>query len=294
MARLTFHRHADVDAFLAAGGRFLEAREAEHNLILGVAGQVRSMPGLFTDGAPSFATVHDADGRVVAATLRTPPWNQVLSRVEDPDAVDLLADGLRDEALPGLVGPKAEAARFVARWVTLTGQRSQLEMAERVFRLDRVVPPSRPAAGSWRLAEPGDRALLVDWFVAFHDEATPEAPVPDDVGAMVDRYIAQAHRALYVWVDANRVVCMVGAGGETAHGIRIGPVYTPSELRERGYASSLTAAASQDQLDRGRAFVTLFTDLANPTSNKIYQAIGYRPICDVDMYRLGGPPPGGS
>jgi uncharacterized protein len=287
MARLAFQRHGDAAAFLAAAGEFLGAREAEHNLILGVAGQVRTMPGLFTEGAPSFATVHDGDGQVVAATLRTPPWNQVLSRIDNPDAVDFLADGLRDEALPGLVGPRDEAARFVARWVTLTGQRSRLEMAERVFRLDRVARPALPAAGSWRLAEPGDRDLLVDWFVAFQHEATPEAPVPDDVGALVDRYIAQTHRTLYVWVDANRVVCVVGAGGETPNGVRIGPVYTPPELRGRGYASSLTAAASQDQLDRGRAFVTLFTDLANPTSNKIYQAIGYRPICDVDMYRFG-------
>ena len=52
----------------------------------------------------------------------------------------------------------------------------------------------------------------------------------------------------------------------------------------------MTAAASQDQLDRGRRFVFLFTDLANPTSNKIYQAIGYEPVCDVDMYRFEAGP----
>jgi predicted GNAT family acetyltransferase len=86
---------------------------------------------------------------------------------------------------------------------------------------------------------------------------------------------------------------MVGAGGETPNGIRIGPVYTPPQRRSRGYATSLTAAASADQLGRGRRFVFLFTDLANPTSNKIYQAIGYRPVCDVDMYRFtSGQAPG--
>ena len=65
--------------------------------------------------------------------------------------------------------------------------------------------------------------------------------------------------------------------------MRVGPVYTPPELRGRGYATTLTAAVSQDQLDQGRRFVTLFTDLANPTSNRIYQAIGYRPVRDVDV-----------
>jgi predicted GNAT family acetyltransferase len=81
-------------------------------------------------------------------------------------------------------------------------------------------------------------------------------------------------------------VSLAAARGETPNGIRIGPVYTPPEHRGHGYASAVTAAASQDQLDRGRHFVFLFTDLSNPTSNKIYQAIGYERVCDVDMYRF--------
>jgi predicted GNAT family acetyltransferase len=123
--------------------------------------------------------------------------------------------------------------------------------------------------------------------VAFSTEALPEAaPLPDPI-ATAERWVARVGRIGYVWEDAGDVVALVGAGGETPHGIRIGPVYTPPELRGRGYASSLTAAASQDQLDRGRQFVFLFTDLANPTSNKIYQAIGYEAVCDVDQYRFG-------
>ncbi len=118
-------------------------------------------------------------------------------------------------------------------------------------------------------------------------EAVPEAPPNPDPGAVADRWVAQVGRIGYVWEDDGSVVSLVGAGGETPHGIRIGPVYTPPERRSRGYASSLTAAASQDQLDRGRQFVFLFTDLANPTSNKIYRAIGYEPVCDVDQYRFG-------
>jgi uncharacterized protein len=102
-----------------------------------------------------------------------------------------------------------------------------------------------------------------------------------------DRWIAGQYRRIYLWEDDDEVVSLVGAGGATPHGIRIGPVYTPPERRGRGYGSSLTAAAASDQLDRGRRFVFLFTDLANPTSNKIYRAIGYEPVCDVDMWRFG-------
>ncbi|MCA1588626.1 MAG: GNAT family N-acetyltransferase [Chloroflexi bacterium] len=114
--------------------------------------------------------------------------------------------------------------------------------------------------------------------------AVPHSPPLPDPDAAAGRWIEGKIRTGYVWEDEGEVVSLVGTGGETPNGIRIGPVYTPPERRGRGYASSLTAAASQDQLERGRRFVFLFTDLSNPTSNKIYQAIGYRPVCDVDQY----------
>ena len=284
---LTVRRHDTVDAFLGAAGAFLVAREAEHCLILGVASQVRDQPEIFTEGPPSFATVHATDGGIVAATLRTPPRNQVLSQVDAPDAVDALVELLRSEPLPGVIGSPDAAARVAERWTAATGASARRLMAERIFRLERVVPPARLASGSWRLARAGDRDLLMDWLVAFHDEATPESPALNDVGVVVDRWIARRHRRLYLWEDGGRVVSLAGVGGETPNGIRIGPVYTPPELRGRGYASAVTAAASQDQLDAGRRFCFLFTDLANPTSNRIYRAVGYQPVCDVDMYAFG-------
>ena len=66
-------------------------------------------------------------------------------------------------------------------------------------------------------------------------------------------------------------------------------MYTPPERRRRGYASALVAALSQEQLDAGKEFCFLYTDLANPTSNKIYQDIGYEPVADVDEYRFTTP-----
>ncbi len=57
-----------------------------------------------------------------------------------------------------------------------------------------------------------------------------------------------------------------------------------TKYRRQGYASSCVAALSQTLLDQGRKYCFLFTDLANPTSNHIYQAIGYQPICDMNEY----------
>ena len=280
---LTFDRLDDAATFLERAGDFLVAREAEHNLMLGIAAQVRSTPDFF-GGEPNFGVVTDGAEQVVAATLRTPPFNQVLSEVDDPAAIDLLADALATEPLlPGVSGPKEVVARFAERWSALTGRRSWLDLAERIFRLDRVIPPARPAQGSWRLAEAPDRELVATWLRAFTDEATPGQPAPVDPLEMADRWIARRYRTLYLWEDEGRTVSMVGAGGETPNGVRIGPVYTPPDLRGRGYATTLTATTTQDQLDRGRRFVTLFTDRANPTSNKIYQSIGYVAVRDVDV-----------
>jgi predicted GNAT family acetyltransferase len=284
------HRLNDVEAFLSRAGAFLEEREAEHNLLFGICASIRVTPELY-DGPPGFWVVTDGDSRVLAASLRTPPYNQVLSEVDDPAVPDALADALADEPLPGVLGPSEAAARFVRRWTAITGTRARRLLAERIFSLDRVVPPARPAPGTWRLASAREREQVADWLVAFVTEAMPEdPPLPDPLGA-ADRWIAGIGRTLYLWEDDGAVVSLVGAGGETPHGIRIGPVYTPPEARGRGYATALTAAASQDQLDRGRRFCFLFTDLANPTSNRIYQEIGYRPVRDVDLYRFEPPEP---
>ena len=280
------HRLDDVSAFLDRARTFLGAREAEHNLIFGICSNVQLQPALFANEPPTFAVVTDDAGAVIAATLRTPPLPQVLSMIDDLAAVDLLVDAL-EAPLPGVLGPTAAAERFASGWSGRTGQPARLGLAERIFRLGRVRPP-RPTDGSWRLAEARDRDRLMEWIEAFRLEAVPEDPPPADLGAVADRWIARIGRTTYLWEDdTGRVVSLVGASGETPHGIRIAPVYTPPERRGRGYASNLTAAASQNQLDLGRRFCFLFTDLANPTSNKIYRQIGYEPVCDVNLYRFG-------
>lgn len=280
---LTVSRTQTVDEFLGHAGAFLAEREAEHNLLFGICSSIQKSPEIF-DAPPRFAVVTDDGGTVKAAALQTPPFNLVLSTIEDQAATDALVEALRDDALPGVLGPRDAAARFAARWAANTGRAAWVEVAERIFRLDRVQPPQHPARGGWRIAEERDRATIARWLVAFRDEATPGSPPFADPEATADRWIARVARIGYFWEDEGEVVSMVGVGGETPNGIRIGPVYTPPEKRGNGYASSLTAAASQDQLDRGRRFVFLFTDLSNPTSNKIYQAIGYQPVCDVDQY----------
>jgi predicted GNAT family acetyltransferase len=145
----------------------------------------------------------------------------------------------------------------------------------RAFELRAVVPP-RPTPGIVRAAMEDDLLLVQSWLEAFDREAFPNEagyrPVETTRAYILDG-------ATYLWVDGEPV-CVVGLTRALPHGRTVAPVYTPPEFRNRGYAGACTAAVSQMLLDGGCDYVTLFTDLANPTSNSIYQKIGYRPVCD--------------
>jgi predicted GNAT family acetyltransferase len=275
-------RASSVAGFLDLAGKFLEAREAEHNLIFGICSNIEADPAQF-EGAPYLATVLHGD-RVVGAAIRTPPWRLVLSVMDHPGAAHRLVDDLAGEALPGVVGPSMSAEHFAEGWTRVTGAPSRITTHERAFQLRKVIPP-RPAPGKMVRAGPAHKDLLADWVRAFHEEAMRTGP-QQDWQRMAERWIQGIGRTAWLWVDKGRVVSLTGVGGLTPHGIRVGPVYTPPEDRARGYASNLVAQVSQLQLDAGRQFVFLFTDLANPTSNKIYQDIGYEPVIDIDEYEF--------
>lgn len=274
-------RFESIEAFLGLAGPFLGAREAEHNLIFGICSNVQANPGLYGEAPPYLATVLHGSN-VVAAAVRTPPWRLVLSEIDHPTAVQLLAADLEGERLPGVQGPAGVAASFAKAWTRRTGTPARALRNLRVFRLTKVQPPVL-APGHMADASAADRDLVARWLRAFHDEALSDNP-EQDYDDMAERWIAGQGRRLVLWIDGGRPVSLTGIGGRTPNGIRIGPVYTPPELRGRGYASNLVAEASQAELDAGRRFVFLFTDLANPTANRIYQAIGYEPVGDVDEF----------
>jgi hypothetical protein len=280
-------RATSVAAFMDVAGEFLEAREAEHNLIFGICSTIQADPSQY-DAPPYLAAVVHGD-RVVGAAIRTPPWRLILSLMDHPGAVHRLVDDLAvDPAgrdLPGVVGPAESSGAFAEAWAREAGVRTRLARHERSFRLRSVKSP-RPAPGEMVRAEPSHRKVMIDWLKAFNDEALPGGP-DQDWERMADRNIAGRGRQIFFWVDRGSPASIAGVGGLTPHGIRVGPVYTPPELRGRGYASNLVAGVSQLQLDAGRDFVFLLTDLANPTANKIYQAIGYEPVNDVDAHDFG-------
>jgi predicted GNAT family acetyltransferase len=152
----------------------------------------------------------------------------------------------------------------------------------RLYRLDKLIPPDPAPSGHARLAEPADRELLIAWYELFGAEVGEEHA---GVSTVVDDRIG--HGGLVLWEDGGVPVAMAGCNRPQAGAVRIGPVFTPIELRRRGYAGAVTADVSRRALAQG-ANVILFTDLANPTSNAIYQRLGYRPVEDRVVISLAG------
>jgi RimJ/RimL family protein N-acetyltransferase len=270
---LTVRRHGDAASFLARAEDWLLAREAEHNLILGIAYALRSDPRTY-DGPVYLATV-ESGGIVVGCGWRTPPFKFGITRMPDggPGALAIDAAEVVD-TIPAVLGAEPEAVAFAEAWRRLRGGgAAHICQRNRIYQLDRVVPPARPAPGFLREAEEVDEPLLASWMTQF----AQETGVHSRPGAAA-RWIAR--RRAFVWEDGEPV-SLAAVVATTPHGVRIGGVFTPPALRGRGYASACVAELSGRMLAAGRRFCFLYTDLANPTSNAIYVRIGYRPVCDV-------------
>lgn len=279
-------RFSDVEAFYARVAPYLLPREAEHNLTFGLLGTIRHDSTRFPQAV--FALVEADDGAVQLVALQTnPERNLILSLAQNLDALAPLAESLHAHGLhlPGVTGPNDESAIFAEAWTKLTGQVAHLDTPMRTFKLDAVTPVSG-VPGHMRRPVAADRARIIEWELAFRAEAFPELePNPEDAARAVDYRLNSDIGGIVLWDDNGAVSC-VGYGGPTPHGIRIGPVYTPPEYRKRGYASACVAQLSQQLLNTGHEFCFLFTDLRNPTSNHIYQQIGYRAVCDFSEYHF--------
>jgi predicted GNAT family acetyltransferase len=282
MTGMEVERPKDAGEFLERAGAFLLAREAVHNLPLGLCSRLRTHPLLYGE-KPYFAVAVEGDD-VVAAAMRTPPHNLILTAVDDLAALEPLADDAAAAfgSLPGVGGPREPVGRFAEIWETRTGAKAEVSMRMRIYEAEEARPP-QGVPGRMRAYEDRDRALVIGWMDAFVDEAMSEPP-PETSQEWLERRLDDPDSGILIWEVDGESVSMGGYGGSTPNGARIGPIYTPPELRRRGYASALTADLTQMLLYRGSRFCFLFTDLANPTSNSIYQQIGYRPVADVDQW----------
>ena len=264
----------DPSRVLERAGSHLSSDPVLHNLIMTVLKARVAHP------EPGRYWMVEADGAVTGVVLQSPlTFFATCTPMADAHAtaaVDAIVDGGTE--LPGIIGEAGTAARFAGHWTERTGQPAEPVQGQRIYALD-APAPARPTPGTHRPAEETDRRLLVEWMNAFGAET---AEGPGGAEEVVERRLANGD--LWLWED-DGPASLAGIHAPVVGVCRVGPVYTPRRLRGRGYASALVTAVSAAAVGAGHRCM-LYTDLANPVSNSIYRAIGYRAVAEALRYRF--------
>jgi hypothetical protein len=286
----------DPAEFLDVAGVHLAEQPVLSTVMASVASRIRDQleAGVpWTAGVPCwFATFVDG-GQVVSSAMRTAPFGEYpayLMPMSDDCAV-LLARTLldRDEPVLGANGALPAVQVFCEEMARATGKRATVGQHTRLFELGELKAPPE-VNGRLRPARTDEQDVVTAWYHAFMADADEQAgrapgssphesPEPDEMRRRIER------GRIFVW-EVEGVPVHVTAATDPAFGVsRIGPVYTPGEHRGRGYASRAVYEVSKGLLESG-ARACLFTDQANPTSNRIYEALGYERLADMANLRV--------
>jgi ribosomal protein S18 acetylase RimI-like enzyme len=263
----------DAGEYLARVGVFLRQRPVEHSVLLSVAaGRVGTVGA--TGGPDLWLWVED-DDEVVATAQHTPPHGAYLS-TGPGEAIRMLTTTfwhLRP-GLPGVAGLEPAPQEFATQWSQLGGPQATPAMRMSLYAADEVtIPPGIP--GRLRLATHGDASVLQGWARKFFAESGATSTGNDEIRPRIDAGL------LVVWEADGAVVSMAATTVAQGGVSRVHFVYTPPERRKRGFASACVATLTAGELATPGRTCMLYTDLANPTSNSIYQAVGYHRVGDA-------------
>jgi len=276
---------ADSNAaqFLKEAGELLYQNEPSNSLLLGLGEGV--LAAATPPKNPPLLLRVVEDGHTRTAALQTPPNNLVLTFANEAD-LRLLAEYVLNKRIsfPGVVGPAFEAETFAKIWAQLSGCVATLGMAQKIYKIEKVILPS--VAGELRLAQSNNLELIAQWCFEFARESLP----PFEHHSLDVWRSATANKIekqqVFVWLVQGQPVSMAHAARPTRNGVSIRGVYTPPAFRKSGFASAVVAHLSHKMLAGGKKFCVLYTDLLNPTSNKIYQNIGYKEVSDSKHFQF--------
>lgn len=287
--RLDFY--TDPGEFLAVAARYLATDPVVSTVVTTVSHRLLAQQA---DGGALphhcwWLVVKDGSGAIVGVGMRTaqcPPYPPYLLPMPD-DAARALALALheRGEEVLAANGALPAVEIFISELNRLGGGQTRVDQRLRLHELGALIFPER-VPGRLEAAGVNDVELVMKWFDAFAGDADEQAGRPRGTsmheipgrGELLGRLRTGR---LWFWVDdAGERVHLTGASAPAFGVARVGPVYTPPAQRGRGWASNAVAEVSRRLQGEG-ARVCLFTDLANPVSNRVYLALGYRPVVDV-------------
>ncbi len=278
---MTVATFTDARTFLDVAAPFLAVDAISTNVIAVVTERLAA-----ADPAPAETTrwfIVSVDDQATGAAMANAPWNLFVSAMQ-PGAAGRLASTVADRGLsiPGVTGEAATVAEFVAAWTETTGRPARRAGGRHVYVLDDLDEPD-DIDGAARRFDDDEVPLVADWLTAFHDEAVADDP-DVDTRDVAEQRIGQGE--MWAWTVAEQPVALAACSAPTVGVARVGPVYTPPGRRRHGYGAAVTAAATRSAFDAGATRVMLYADVDNPTSNGIYQRLGFRFDHDAEQYQF--------
>jgi len=281
---MIIYSYNQVKSFLAVMQEILEENETANCLMLGALQQY--VDNQNADQSTLYLrTAHDMNG-LIAAAVRTWPHGLLLYHDQKnyQDAYGMIATDLYNNGHnpPGVFAPREDAQQFAHTWAVLSGMKTDIEVRERLYECSNVRYAPQ-ISGQMREPTRDELPMLVEWAEAMQMECSVPNADPN-VKQRIEKS-AQSH-SIFVWADGSQAVTMAIKTRPIRHTVSISGVYTPPALRKRGYASAVVSTLTQRLLEAGYKTCNLFADLGNPTSNAIYQRIGYIPVIDYDYHRF--------
>ncbi|KUN94930.1 GNAT family N-acetyltransferase [Streptomyces caeruleatus] len=278
-----WHLAQDVDDFLARAGGFLRSRPGMHVMPLTWAERVRTRGAeAFGSEAPVYGVLEEA-GEVRAAFYRLSPRALCVTPLT-PEQADGLAAHLSalGHSLPAVSADHGTATAFAEAWQRHTGVTPKLrDIRLRLYRLGTLTPPDPMPAGRGRVLGEEDLDQVMFWCSEFAKAVGEDITI--DAESWAGTRYADKRYTLWETPDGTPV-SIAGMNPLIGGQIQVDIVYTPAHLRGRGYAAAAAAEVSRAALAAGAKEVVLFADLANPTSNALYQRLGYRTLTDWAAY----------
>lgn len=204
--------------------------------------------------------------------------NLIVAPLKKAEHAKLLFDAAQGSghAFTGVIGD-LQTANLYRAWFEGAGKKTETMMAQGLYRCTKTILPKIPTDIKFRVAAPNDREKVAEWIKAFHEEAVPHDPPVNGLEVADTRIAANM---IYVIEKDGELLSMAAWSRDIGTSCAVNLVYTPKDKREKGYASIVTGLLTQNLLENGKQETCLFTDMANPTSNRIYQKIGYEFVCD--------------
>ena len=275
-------KYEDLLQFKEEVTGFLEQDEAVNNLPLGVLKSAEKTPLLMA--------VVRKDEEIVWAMLQTQPDKIIFSKAASfsHDELRLIAEQMHHEfeSIPGLIGDRKLIVELSGYLSKLRDVTATVEMNQGIYKLEKVKKNIK-SKGKLRALTEQEYELVKEWVYQFCEDVNLPITM-DEADAKADELIRRGK--LMGWEIEGEVVSMANATRPTETNITVNFVYTPIKHRKKGFASDCVAALTQMMLDQGYQTTSLYTDLSNPTSNKIYQEIGYEWVADSVVMVLGEKP----